>query len=142
MTGPEKKKLVSIIIPIYNGERYIEETIRNVLNQTYTELEVLCIIDGTTDESANIIRRLGDDRVKIVMQENSGATRTRNRGLSMATGEFILFLDQDDVIKPEFIELTVREIIRTNGSGWRLTDTLSTRMAGSFVGCTGSINRS
>ncbi|WP_182299466.1 glycosyltransferase family 2 protein [Cohnella cholangitidis] len=117
MTGPEKKKLVSIIIPIYNGERYIEETIRNVLNQTYTELEVLCIIDGTTDESANIIRRLGDDRVKIVMQENSGATRTRNRGLSMATGEFILFLDQDDVIKPEFIELTVREIIRTNSSG-------------------------
>lgn len=113
----EKESIVSVVIPIYNGQRYIEETVRSVLSQTYANLEVLCIIDGTRDNSINMIKRFSDSRIKIVEQENRGATHTRNRGLSMAIGEYILFLDQDDVIKPEFIEAAVREIVRTNSTG-------------------------
>ncbi|WP_372638274.1 glycosyltransferase family 2 protein, partial [Cohnella sp.] len=117
MTSGKKENLVSVVIPIYNGQRYIEETVRKVLDQTYSEIEIICIIDGTNDESGSILRRFGDPRIEILEQENRGATYTRNRGLSLAKGEFILFLDQDDVIHPEFIERTVREIVRTGSTG-------------------------
>lgn len=109
--------LVSVVIPVYNGEKYIEETVRSVLDQTYTNVEVLCIIDGTKDQSHSIIKQLNDDRIKLFEHENKGATYTRNRGLSLATGEYIIFLDQDDVIKPEYFELAIQEMVRTNSSG-------------------------
>lgn len=109
--------LVSVVIPIYNGEKYISETVRSVLDQSYTELEVLCIIDGTKDQSLSIIKGLGDHRIKMYEHENRGATYTRNRGLSLATGEYIIFLDQDDVIKPEFIEAAIQEMVRTGSTG-------------------------
>ena len=112
-----EKNLVSVVIPIYNGERYIEETLRSALNQTHADLEVICIIDGTKDASASLIEKMNDPRVSILEQENRGATYTRNRGLSLATGEYILFLDQDDVIEPDFIESAVREIVRTGSTG-------------------------
>lgn len=112
-----EKSVVSVVIPIYNGQRYIEETVRSVISQTYADLEVICIIDGTKDASASIIERLNDPRIRILEQENRGATYTRNRGLSLATGEFILFLDQDDVVESDFIESAVREIVRTGSTG-------------------------
>lgn len=109
--------LVSVIIPIYNGQKYIKETVQSVLNQTYTELEILCIIDGTKDQSFAMIEELGDQRINIFEHENKGATYTRNRGLSLASGEYIIFLDQDDVIKPEFIQLAIQEMLRTGSTG-------------------------
>lgn len=117
MTSGARRSLVSVVVPIYNGQKYIEETLRSVLVQTYSELEIICIIDGTRDESADIVRRLKDGRITLLEQENRGATYTRNRGLSLATGEFILFLDQDDLIHPEFIERTVEEIVCTGSTG-------------------------
>ncbi|WP_373231280.1 glycosyltransferase family 2 protein [Cohnella sp.] len=112
-----RQGLVSVVIPIYNGEKYISETIRSVMDQTYADLEVLCIIDGTKDQSLNLIKKLGDERFKIFEHENRGATYTRNRGLSLAAGEYIIFLDQDDVIKPEFIQAAIQEMIRTASTG-------------------------
>ncbi len=116
-TAETKKSVVSVVIPIYNGQKYIEETVRSVINQTYADLEVICIIDGTKDASESMIDKMNDPRIRILEQENRGATYTRNRGLSLATGEFILFLDQDDVIEPDFIESAVREIVRTGSTG-------------------------
>jgi glycosyltransferase involved in cell wall biosynthesis len=109
--------LVSVVIPIYNGEKYIRETIRSVLDQTHTALEVLCIIDGTSDQSMTIMEALDDDRIKIFEHRNRGATYTRNRGLSLASGEYIIFLDQDDMIMPAFIEAAIQEMIRTGSTG-------------------------
>lgn len=108
--------LVSIVIPIYNGERYIEETVQSLLSQTYRELEVICIIDGTSDNSIHILKAFGDPRLQIIEQENRGATPTRNYGLAISTGEYILFLDQDDVMMPDFIQATVQEMVRTGST--------------------------
>lgn len=110
------KGLVSVVMPIYNGERYIGDTLRAVLNQTYDNLEIICIIDGTKDRSADIIRSFGDDRIRLFEHPNQGATATRNRGLAMARGEYVQFVDQDDVLHPDYLEATIREMNRTGST--------------------------
>jgi len=107
----------SIIIPIYNGEKYIVETVVSVINQSYRNLEILCIIDGTKDRSKEWIEKLEDPRVILIEQDNHGAAWTRNYGLSLATGEYVWFLDQDDVLMPGCIEAAITEIERTGSVG-------------------------
>jgi teichuronic acid biosynthesis glycosyltransferase TuaG len=104
------KGLVSIVVPIYNGEKYIEETVLSVLNQEYQNFDLLCFIDGTKDGTADILRKY-EDRLTIIEQENMGASNTRNRGIMMAKGEYVLLLDQDDVLEPTFLSKTVKEIV-------------------------------
>lgn len=89
---------ISIIIPIYNCEQYLEECLQSVLNQTLKELEVLCIDDGSTDTSAEIIRKLQleDGRIRLFQQENQGAGVARNLGIKEARGKYLAFLDSDD----------------------------------------------
>lgn len=89
---------VSIIIPVYNGEQYLEQCIRSVLSQTLKELEILCVDDGSGDGSAQIIRNLRseDDRVRLLWQRNQGAGKARNLALKEARGKYIAFLDADD----------------------------------------------
>lgn len=89
---------VSIIIPVYNGEEYLEQCIRSVLCQTMTELEVICVDDGSTDRSSHIVRQLAleDARVALLQQENQGAGMARNLGMQAASGKYIAFLDADD----------------------------------------------
>ncbi len=111
--GNPASKLVTVLIPIYNGEQYIEETVRSVLDQSYTELEVLCIIDGTQDRSKAIIEAIGDPRVTVMERENRGATYRRNEGMLLAGGEYIWFLDQDDILMPGCIAAAVREMERS-----------------------------
>lgn len=111
------EKTVSIVIPIYNGEKYIEATMRSILDQSYGNLEVICIIDGTVDRSKEIILTLEDPRIAVLEQENRGAAFTRNRGLSLASGDYILFLDQDDLLMPGYVESTVREMERMKSTG-------------------------
>jgi glycosyltransferase involved in cell wall biosynthesis len=113
----DREKKVSVIIPIYNGEKYIGETMSSVINQTYKNLEVLCIIDGTKDQSKEIIEALADPRISVMEQENHGATWTRNRGISLVTGDYVWFLDQDDNLMPGCIEAAVAEIERTGSVG-------------------------
>lgn len=98
---------VSVIIPVYNVEDYLIECLESVTNQTYTNLEILCIDDSSTDSSPAILNRYKqkDSRVIILKNEkNSGQAYTRNLGLKKATGEYILFVDSDDTISPDLVE--------------------------------------
>jgi len=95
---------VSVIIPVYNAEPFIGETIRSVLAQTYRNLEVLAIDDGSKDKSGEIIRGFTDPRVRYLPKENGGVSRARNFGIERAQGEFIALLDHDDTWLPEKLE--------------------------------------
>ena len=97
--------LVSIIMPNYNSEKYVGETIQSVLNQTYQNWELLFVDDCSTDNSLEIVRSFGDDRIKILQNEtNSGAAVSRNYALRLAQGKWIAFLDSDDLWIPEKLE--------------------------------------
>lgn len=87
----------SIIIPLYNKEAFIENTIKSVLSQTFTDFEVIVVNDGSTDKSLEKINGIKDSRILISNQENSGASATRNKGLTLASSDYIAFLDADDL---------------------------------------------
>ena len=89
--------LISVIIAAYNGEKTIVETIDSVLNQTYKDFEIIAIDDGSSDNTRELIREIADDRVKLFPYENGGVAKARNRGLSHAKGNYICFLDHDDL---------------------------------------------
>lgn len=95
---PNKEHIVSIIVPIYNGEKYLEECITSVLCQSWQHWELLLINDGSTDSSWDICNRYAqkDSRIKPIHQENAGVSAARNRGLDLAGGTYIMFLDADD----------------------------------------------
>ena len=94
---------ISIIIPVYNAERFLEESLKSILNQTLSEIEIICVDDGSKDHSAEIIKKfqLMDDRVKLLTQENKGGGAARNRGMREAIGEYLLFLDADDFFESD-----------------------------------------
>ncbi|HWL55005.1 MAG TPA: glycosyltransferase [Chthoniobacteraceae bacterium] len=102
--APPSEAAVSIIIPCYNAARYVGETIESALAQTHPACEVIVIDDGSTDESLSVIQRYGG-RVRWESGPNRGVCAARNRGLELATGEWIQFLDADDLISPRKIEL-------------------------------------
>lgn len=93
----------SVVIPLYNKEKYIEATIRSVLSQTCQEFEVLVVDDGSVDGSLELAEKLASDRVRIIRQENQGVSVARNTGIEHASGEFICFLDADDQWRPEYL---------------------------------------
>lgn len=100
MQGPCMSELVSIIIPVFNGEKYIAETIQSVLTQSYPNIEIIAVDDGSTDNTKHIIC----DQFEMVnyhYQNNQGQGAALNHGLSLAKGEFITFLDADDLIMPD-----------------------------------------
>ena len=90
--------LVTVIIPVYNVEEYLEVCLDSVLSQTYNRLEILCVLDGATDNSGEILQKYAaiDKRVKVIEQENQGLSAARNKGLDNTNGDFIYFLDSDD----------------------------------------------
>ena len=94
------KILVSIIIPVYNLELYIDKCIQSILSQTYHDLQIILVDDGSTDNSFNIMKKFAeeDDRIVLLSQKNSGVSSARNYGLQMASGEYIMFVDGDDTI--------------------------------------------
>lgn len=95
---------VSIIIPVFNAERTIEKTIRSCIEQSYINLEVIIIDDGSTDNSSSVIKSINDNRIKYYYYKNSGRSIARNRGLSLAKGEYIQFLDSDDTLEKDKIQ--------------------------------------
>lgn len=96
--------LVSIITPCYNGEKYISQTIRSVLEQTYENWEMIIVDDGSSDGSADIIRSFADPRITLLQQENSGSAAARNAGIRAARGRYLALLDADDLWEPEFLK--------------------------------------
>ncbi|WP_297277203.1 glycosyltransferase family 2 protein [uncultured Brachyspira sp.] len=96
---------VSIIIPIYNAEKYLEECLNSVINQTFKEIEIICINDCSKDNSINIIKNINDDRIILINNEtNIGAGLSRNIALDRAKGEYVFFMDADDYITENFFE--------------------------------------
>jgi glycosyltransferase involved in cell wall biosynthesis len=96
--------LISVIIPAYNAEKTIRETIQSVLNQTHSDLEIIVINDGSTDNTLEQIDRLSDPRLTVFSYENAGANPSRNRGLAHVTGDYVSFLDADDLWTPDKLE--------------------------------------
>lgn len=96
--------LISVIIPVFNGETTIQETIESVLNQSIQDLEVIVIDDGSQDLTRSIIERIGDRRVKLFSYPNGGVSVSRDRGISHASGEYIAFLDADDLWTSDKLE--------------------------------------
>lgn len=117
--------LVSVIIPAYNVEKYIGESIASVLGQTFTNWELIIINDGSTDKTQEVVEQfLTDKRIVLVNQQNKGVSAARNKGLSLSHGDYISFLDGDDLWNPEFL----REMVNAKaqfaycGYTWRLKD--------------------
>lgn len=101
------KPLISVIIPVYNIEKYLERCVDSVCNQTYQNIEVLLVDDGSTDSSGKLCEQLAqkDDRIKVFHKENGGSSSARNLGLSNAKGEYVGFVDSDDYISEDMYEL-------------------------------------
>ena len=96
--------LISVIMPVYNGEKTIQETIESVLNQTFTDFELIVINDGSQDATLEIVERIQDPRLKVFSYTNAGQATSRNRGISYACGEYISFIDADDLWTPDKLE--------------------------------------
>ena len=97
---------ISVIVPVYNCEDYLEESIRSILNQSFNDIEIICVDDGSTDDSLNILKELSkqDTRLKVYTQENQGASVARNNALEKASGDYIYFFDADDYAVEDCLE--------------------------------------
>jgi len=97
---------ISVIIPVYNTENYLRECLDSVINQTFKDIEIICINDGSTDGSLHILNEYAtkDNRIKVISQENRGQSVARNIGLNNISGEYVYFIDSDDYIKPTLFE--------------------------------------
>ncbi len=101
---------ISVIIPVYNGENTIRETIESVLNQTFSDFELIVINDGSQDSTLDILSSIQDPRLQVFSYPNVGVSVSRNRGLSHAGGEFIAFLDADDLWTPDKLEAQLKTL--------------------------------
>lgn len=108
---------VSVILPVYNVEKYIGAALQSVLNQTYQALEILIVDDGSTDQSMAICETFADPRIRIIHQENKGLAEARNTGIRQTTGAYLAFLDGDDIWLPEKIERHVAHLNRATTVG-------------------------
>ena len=108
-------KKISVIVPFYNSEKYLKKCIKSILNQTYSNFELILINDGSFDNSISIINEFDDKRIKIYNRKNYGVGNSRNFGLLKATGEYICFIDSDDYIDNDYLEILV-EILEGNSA--------------------------
>jgi glycosyltransferase involved in cell wall biosynthesis len=102
--------LISIIIPVYNGEKTIQKTIESVLQQTFKDFEIILINDGSQDSTLDVINNIKDERLRVFSYPNAGVSTSRNRGLALARGEFISFLDADDLWTPDKLETQLKAL--------------------------------
>lgn len=107
---------ISIIVPVYNVEKYLKRCIVSIQNQTYSNFELILVDDGSTDSSADICKTIcsNDDRIRYIYQENKGPAEARNTGLSLAEGDYILFVDADDYISNTMVETLLKNVIANN----------------------------
>lgn len=121
----EKQPLVSVIVPVYNVEKYLEQCLDSIINQTLKDIEIICVDDGSTDGSLDILNsyKEKDDRIIILTQKNLYVGVARNNGLKVAKGEYLSFLDSDDFFEPTMLE-DMYKIAEKDGSdvvvcGWK-----------------------
>ena len=122
---------VSIIVPLYNGEKYIKKLLSNIFSQTYSNIELILINDGSSDGTYDLVQKLikkSPNTIKVILinQDNQGISKTRNNGLDEASGDYVVFIDQDDGINRDYIERLVEEIKKQQVdlliSGYTLVD--------------------
>lgn len=103
---------VTVIVPVYNAENYIEACMESILCQSYRNLEILMIDDGSTDGTGELLKQFieRDNRIQVIRKENEGQSIARNLGLNLATGEYIFFADADDLLPPDAVEALVKEV--------------------------------
>ena len=109
-------KLLSVIVPVYNVEKYLERCLKSILNQTYENMEILLIDDGSTDTSLKICNEYAkkDKRIRVIHQENKGLSATRNVGLDNMKGDYVSFVDSDDWINPNIYDLAIKNMEKSN----------------------------
>ena len=112
MNKPE----LSIVIPVYNAGKYLKDAISDLLHQTYENFELICVDDGSTDQSSDVLNFFArdDERIKIISQENKGAGEARNAGMNHISGNFVIFLDSDDRYRLELLEKVIGRAKETN----------------------------
>lgn len=104
-----RNELISVIVPVYNREQYIDKCVQSILNQTYTNLEVILVDDGSTDSSSEMCDKWQekDSRVRVVHQKNGGLSNARNTGLKLSSAEYTAFVDADDIVHPQMYEALI-----------------------------------
>lgn len=109
-------QLVTVIIPVYNAEKYLEECVESILVQTYKNLEIILINDGSKDKSLEICKVLSsrDERIIVVDKNNAGVSKARNSGLRVAKGEFVIFVDADDYVADTYVEKMLKKSLKSN----------------------------
>lgn len=108
-----QKVEISIIMPVYNAEKYVASAIESVINQTFKNFELIIINDGSTDNSEEIISSIEDSRIKYFSQKNIGQTKTSNKGIKISKGKYIKFFDADDILHPEHLEQQFKVLSRS-----------------------------
>ena len=107
---------ISVILPIYNASSCIEETLNYILAQTFTDYEVICVDDGSTDNTLEVLKEYEkkDNRIKVISQSNGGAGKARNTGLDNASGDYLAFLDADDLYDPDMLSKAYKKAVEGN----------------------------
>ena len=120
--------LISIIVPIYNAEKYIDDCIKSILNQTYSRFELILIDDGSSDRSLEICNnwKRKDERIHVYSQKNGGASAARNFGLKVMQGDYVVFVDSDDWVSPKYIEFLYSPVEFKESQQFGIVGTLST----------------
>lgn len=105
------KPFISVVIPLYNKEKSIAQSLKSVLVQTYTNFEIVVVDDGSTDKSVEEVRSIGDDRIQLLGQSNAGPSKARNTGVKNSKGDWIVFLDADDELLPDALSIFAEIIV-------------------------------
>ena len=112
-----KRPIISVVMPCYNAEKYLGETLDSIIKQTFKDIEIICIDDGSTDRTPKILKQYAqkDKRIKIITQKNSGVVTARNNGIAAARAEYIYPFDSDDIITPDCLEKLYTAMIDGKG---------------------------
>ena len=107
---------ISVIVPVYNCEDYLEESLGSILNQTFNDIEIICIDDGSSDDSLRILKKIAssDSRIQVFAQENQGAGAVRNYGMKKASGDYVYFFDADDFLESDALEKAYSNAVRND----------------------------
>lgn len=138
MIGSTNECKISVIVPVYNAEKYLDRCIQSVLQQTYPNWELILIDDGSKDESGSIADQYEqtDDRIRVIHQQNAGVSAARNQGLNLATGDYVAFLDADDELTSDCFNKLLRVAIENHAdivAGKCSSDRNSTRQLGETI---------
>lgn len=107
----EKEPLISVIVPVYNQEKLLRRCVSSIISQNYSNLEIILVNDGSTDNSLKVCRSFSDNRIKVIDQANSGVSVARNNGLHHAKGELIAFVDPDDMLDKKYFNILVSQVV-------------------------------